>query len=301
MPEGNTGTATVDTESAAILPAANLPTLPDPANETPVGVDDASDSELANPDALDHEVEPFDQSESEPSSEAAGIDRLEPNDVQADHGTERVAPVEEEPMATGDAESDAGPSSVPTPTGENAPELVDPFGEGFEEEEIVIDRYADRDGGVFAGCPRVSSEEGDTLASIIDQHASPQLSVVEVDSTDDREASDASPESNDAPVDEVDSTDDREASNASPQSNDAPVDEVEHAEVADESDVGTNDTAVVTDDLAATDQYAEQALANHVIDATSLSSWMFEQTMETLGAELMIVSYVGVLMSVTIS
>ena len=238
--------------------------LPDPANETPLDAD-ASASDLPISDGLVQEVEPIDDSAPESRPEEAGIDDLEPDVVQVGwraNAAELVAPVEEGPIANGAAKSDAGPSSlVSTPTGENAPELVDPFGQGFEEEEIIVDRYADLDGGVFAGCPRVSSEEGRTLASIIDQHTSPQLSVLEVDSIDDRETGDASPQ----PID-------------------APVDDVNHAEAADESDLVTKEIATVDDDLPATDKYAEQALANHVIDASSLSNWLVKQTMETLVA-----------------
>ncbi|HJN13654.1 MAG: AAA family ATPase [Pirellulaceae bacterium] len=267
--EGITSPTSTDREAAAVLEGVDLPTLPDPANETPVGVD-APNSELPNSDVSIHEVVPIGHSDPESRPKEAGIGYFESNVVQFGweaNAVEPSAPVEEEPEADDTTELDAWPSSVvptptnedPTPASENAPEFIDPFGQNFDEEEIVIDRYADLDGGVFAGCPRVSSEEGRTLASIVDPHPSPQLPVVEVDSVDEREAGDAS----------------REAI-------DAVVDDLNHDEVANESVVVTEEIAAAADDRASNAEFAKQALANHVVDTSSLSNWLFEPTTENV-------------------
>lgn len=147
----------------------------------------------------------------------------------------------------------------PTATAESAPEFVDPFGQGFDEEEVVVDRYADLDDGVFAGCPRVSSEEGRALAAIIDRHSRPRLSLVEADSDGVGVADDTPEEPVAAPLNHLD-----------PTARDA------------EFSVAADDGEVAADELVANEEFTAQVLANNVFDTASLSEWLFESNTETV-------------------
>ncbi len=79
-----------------------------------------------------------------------------------------------------------GASTAQTEADLDFPEFGDPFGEQFDEEEVVLDRY--RSGTeLFAQLPRVSSWEGHQLGSLLTgqdavqspEDASPQLKVAQ--------------------------------------------------------------------------------------------------------------------------
>ncbi len=140
-----------------------------------------------------------------------------------------------------------------TPTHATTAEFVDPFGHDFEEEEVVVDRYADLGATVFSGCPRVASEEGRALAALIDQQPGPQLSVVNANSVADNEV--------EGPVNEP-------AAVTAPT---APGPESPGRHQPMEVDRQANG-----EELASTDEIAAQALVTNVFDTSSLSDWLFE-------------------------
>ena len=76
--------------------------------------------------------------------------------------------------------------------------------------------------------------------------------------------------------------DEREAGDASREAIDAVVDDLNHDEVANESVVVTEEIAAAADDRASNAEFAKQALANHVVDTSSLSNWLFEPTTENV-------------------
>ena len=258
LPEPSTSTP----DHITSIATSDQQTLPDPANEVPLPLD-AANSIASEPDVSDPEVEPVAHDNPQPSAQDVGIDYFESNIVQM--GWEPKAQEPPGPVApTGDTDTEIDAtqtSSLAVPPRENALEYIDPFGQGFEEEEVVIDRYADVEGSVFTGCPRVSSEEGRSLASIIEHQAKPQLSVVEVDSVDEADVSYAQSE----PVEVT-------------------VDEIEDTESAHENVEVTEELAEAADECASAAELAEQPLANHVIDTASLSNWLFGATTEIVDA-----------------
>lgn len=60
------------------------------------------------------------------------------------------------------------PIAVSQPVVVAVPQMVNPFGDDFEEEELVLDRYAGMASAVFEKSPRVSSQEGKEIGRQLD-------------------------------------------------------------------------------------------------------------------------------------
>jgi hypothetical protein len=60
---------------------------------------------------------------------------------------------------------------------------LDPFADAFEEEEIVIDRYAALDAGALAHRPRVTSEEGREMARLFPETSAPPRPALSIAGT----------------------------------------------------------------------------------------------------------------------
>lgn len=75
----------------------------------------------------------------------------------------------------------ASPVAVPLATARVAgasPRLSDPFGGLFDEEEVVIDRYAELDAEFLRDAPRVRSSEGLEIAAVLASGYTPSLTIV---------------------------------------------------------------------------------------------------------------------------
>ncbi len=135
------------------------------------------------------------------------------------------------------------------------PEFADPFGHDFDEEELVVDRYAVRAASVFAGFPKVESEEGRALAALIDQQPSPQLSVVDANSMQEDEQPGGDEDA------EVQAT---------------AADSIEQHRASD-TPATMKDTSPATGAVRGLAEEAEAAgLATNVFDTGSLSDWLFD-------------------------
>jgi type II secretory pathway predicted ATPase ExeA len=299
-PDGFASLAVEEADPAATRETAELETLPDPANETPA-VDrlptldpptldlptadpptaDLPSEDLPSEDSFSQEFEPIGNSTPDVLLGDGESDYYEsnvinvgwPNSVDSiSVADEDSAGAMEEPIAAVDQRIEADvsnetptrpPLEAATPNAVHVPEVVDPFGQGFEEEEVVIDRYANLDDGVFAGCPRVSTEEGRALAAIIERHSRPQLSVVE-------EVAEA-----DGPIARDDDAIEPDVVTA---------DESHQNAVTEETGAVARETDDAIDDDLAEVEFTAQSLQNNVFDTSSLSEWLFASTTETVGA-----------------
>jgi len=254
----------------------------DPANETPIA--NASPQQnvpTSNACETEYPVEPAVQ-EIQLSIEATpagnGLEYFDANVVQVDWKVNPTPAIEDKASSAdtnldvppvGQAVTETHPSpEVPAPVAAvPEPEFVDPFGQGFEDEEVVVDRYADRGASVFSGCPRVASEEGRALAAVMIQQPSPQLSVVDADSSDTDVAEDVTPE----PIDSV--------------VGQSQIEKDESGAAAGTVELGAAAANSPSEELSTIDGFAAREWANNVYDTSSLSDWLFEQSTETVVAD----------------
>jgi hypothetical protein len=130
-------------------------------------------------------------------------------DVSGDSKIAELKVAKDEPIVesgTADPQPNAFTSTVEDPfvpdVSQPEVELVfvaelDPFGSGFEQEEVVIDRYASLEAESLKSHPHVAGDESEQMAAVIQNEsagsAGPQLSVV------------GESDDNDAPLDDEDS------------------------------------------------------------------------------------------------
>lgn len=143
---------------------ADLQQLPAPWNDSPPRGAPLADSDIIEFGALDEDsTEPLTAASTDSPLDSDAYESYDDTDLHA-----AVVPIQPgRPWLSDESRSKPTPASASASEAPQVAPAADPFGSDFEEEELVIDRYATLDALTANRLPRVTSVDGESLAALL--------------------------------------------------------------------------------------------------------------------------------------